>query len=331
MNRRYFFMSSALAALSSAGCSSLSSRKKMPVGNMPARTLGKTGIKVPLLGFGSHLNGKLKANPKLRDRMIKAGFESGIFFFDVYDHGGYEQFDPTGKSVREFRKEALISICAVKPTPELPGEIDYALGKFYTDYLDCVRLQRVDDDRIAALDKAKQAGKIRSIGVVSHDANDMIKFVDRYSDTLDFVMIVYNFHHNIGRPKKGSGMPPNDYSALIPYCERLNLGILGIKPMGSDDMVAYAREHGYYDRKGPSLSHAKLRYVYANEMIDCTMPAMNTMDELMMNLESAFSPAITEEEESLLKTLSRDADSMRAMYLRPHYRWLESWSGSRVV
>jgi predicted aldo/keto reductase-like oxidoreductase len=291
--------------------------------------LGKTGMKVPMLGFGSHLNARLKANPKLRDRMIKAGFEGGIFFFDVYDHGGYEQFDPMGKSIRDFRAEALISICAVRATKELPGEIDYALQKFSTDHIDCVRLQRVDDDRIAVLDKAKQAGKIRAVGVVSHDANQMIKFVDRYSDTLDYVMIVYNFHHNIGRPKKDSGMPANDYSALIPYCERLSLGILGIKPMGSDDMVAFARERGYYNRKGLSLSHAKLRHVYANEMIDCVMPAMNTMAELADNLESAYRPTISDEEENLLRTLSRDADSMRAMYLRPRYRWLEKWAGRR--
>ncbi len=330
MNRRYFFMSAAGAALSTAGCSSLS-RRKMPAGSMPVRTLGKTGIEVPLLGFGSHLNAKLKANPKLRDRMIKTGFESGIFFFDVYDHGGYEQFEPMGHSVRGFRKEALISLCAVKPTPEMPGEIDYALSRFHTDYIDLFRVQRVDDERIAALDNAKRAGKIRAIGVVSHDANDMIKFVDRYGDTIDFVMIVYNFHHNIGRPKKGSGMPPNDYSLLIPYCERLNLGILGIKPMGSDDMIAYAREHGYFERKGPSVSHAMLRYVYANEMIDCAMPAMNSMTELAANLDSAYRPALSEEEEQALGTLSRDADSMRAMYLRPNYRWLESWASNRIT
>ncbi len=326
MNRRYFFMSTAAAALSTAGCGALSRRRK-PVGDMKTRTLGKTGVTVPMLGFGSHLNARLKSNPKLRDRMIRAGYESGIFFFDVYDHGGYEQFEPMGKSVRGFRKNALISLCAVKPTPEMPGEIDDALRKFFTDYIDCYRLQRVDDDRIATLDKAKQAGKIRAIGVVSHDANQMVKFVDRYSDTLDYVMIVYNFHHNIGRPKKGSGMPPNDYSALIPYCERLNLGILGIKPMGSDDMIAFARERGYFERKGPSISHALLKYVFSNEMIDCAMPAMNSMAELEANLESAFSPVISEEEENLLRTLSRDADSMRAMYLRPQYRWLESWAG----
>ncbi len=32
------------------------------------------------------------------DRMIKAGYESGINFFDVYDHSGYKQFEPWAKA-----------------------------------------------------------------------------------------------------------------------------------------------------------------------------------------------------------------------------------------
>jgi predicted aldo/keto reductase-like oxidoreductase len=152
-----------------------------------------------------------------------------------------------------------------------------------------------------------------------------MKLVDRYGGVLDYVMIVYNFHHNIGRPKKGSGMPPNDYSALIPRCAAKGLGILGIKPMGSDDMVEFASRNGYFSRKGPPLSHAMLRHVFASPEIDCAMPAMNSMDELAKNLDAACRPAISTEEEALLAALSRDADSMRAEYLSPKYRWLDGW------
>lgn len=330
MNRRYFFLSAATAVLAVSGCSALSGTK-MPAGSIPRRKLGKTGIEVSRFGFGSHLNAELMKNPKLRDRMIKTGFDRGITTFDVYDHAKYLQFEPMGKSVRGFRKEAKISLCSVKPNGEMQAEIDDALRKFYTDYIDLYRVQTADDERMAILEKNRKAGKIRAIGIVSHSADQMMGHLDRYKDVMDFAMIVYNFHHNIGRPKKGSGMDANDYTALIPRCASLGLGIIGIKPMGSDDMVAYAKAKGYYDRKGLSLSHAKLRYAFANDQIDCVMTAMNTPGELAANLDAAYRPALSTEEASLLKELSRDADSMRAMYLSPKYRWLESWATSSIA
>jgi predicted aldo/keto reductase-like oxidoreductase len=324
MNRRYFFMSAAASIISASGCSILSGMKTT-TGTIARKKLGKTSIEVSQFGFGSHLKAELLKNPNLRDRMIKTGFERGISTFDVYDHGGYKQFEPMGKSVRGFRREAVISLCAVKSNKEMQVEIDDALQKFYTDYIDLYRTQTLDEERVSILEKNKKAGKIRAIGVVSHDASQMSGFVENYKDVLDFVMIVYNFHHNIGRPKKGSGMPPNDYTALIPRCSALGMGILGIKPMGSDDMVAFALNKGYY-KKGSSLSHASLRHAFANDQIDCVMTAMNTPGELASNLEAAYKPALSVEEEELLKSLSRDADSMRAEYLTPKYRWLEKWA-----
>ncbi len=330
MNRRYFFLNAAAAALTVSGCSTLSGTK-MPTGVIPRRKLGKSEVEVTRFGFGSHLNAALLKNPKLRDKMIKTGFDRGITTFDVYDHGGYKQFEPMGKSVREFRRKAEISLCAVKPNGEMQAEIDDSLRMFYTDYIDLYRVQTADDERMRILEENRKSGKIRAIGIVSHSADQMMGHIDRYKDIMDFAMIVYNFHHNIGRPKKGSGMDANDYRALIPRCASLGIGIIGIKPMGSDDMVAYARTKGYYDRKGLSLSHAKLRYAFANDQIDCVMTAMNTPGELAANLDAAYRPEISPEEEALLKELSRDADSMRAMYLSPRYRWLESWASSRAV
>ena len=166
MKRRTFLWTAGTAAATipmvgcSAGFGSSRYRAKVPKGTVPTVALGKTGIKVSRLGFGSHLNGKLIAKPKYRDRMIKIGFEGGINTFDVYDHGGYNQFAPMGNSLRDFRKDAVISLCAVKKNGELQGEIDGALKTFYTDYIDLYRLYAVNDDRIDIMIKNKKAGKI---------------------------------------------------------------------------------------------------------------------------------------------------------------------------
>jgi predicted aldo/keto reductase-like oxidoreductase len=333
MKRRFFLkgMGTASTALSVAGCSVLSSRKYInykPTGQIEKRNLGKTGIAVSMLGFGSHLKKELITKPRYRDRMIKLGVEGGINIFDVYDHSGYKQFEPMGKSLRKFRKEVVISLVAVKSTDEMQDEIDGALKVFHTDYIDLYRNYVIDDDRMNILEKNKKAGKIRAIGVVSHDVESMMDYIDRYQGSLDYIMIIYNFHHNCGFNNKD--YPPNDYSALIPRCERLNLGILGIKPMGSDAMIALAQKEGYFRGEKANIAQAMLRHIYQNPEIHSALPAMNSIEEVVINLESAYSPSISPYENKLLETLSTTAASTKRAYLPDHYKWLENWTTKTV-
>ncbi|MHB9027840.1 MAG: aldo/keto reductase [Candidatus Latescibacterota bacterium] len=332
MKRRNFIkdVGAASTALPFAGCSVIPGRKYKdyePRGEMPKRTLGKTGMEVSILGFGSHLKKELIANPEERDRIIKLGLAGGINIFDVYEEG-FHQFEPMGKSLRGVRKNAVVSLCFELATDKMQGELDYALKSFETDFIDLYRLYAVDDDRFAILEKNKKAGKIRAIGVVTHDAATMMKHIDRYGDSLDYVMIIYNFHHNSGFSSKD--YPPNDYSALIPRCEQLNLGILGIKPMGSDAMVKLAAEKGFFKDKKASIAQAMLRHVFHTKEIDSALPAMNTMEEVVTNLESAYHPELSPYEKDLLRNLSAVAASTRSAYLPDHYKWLENWATRTV-
>ena len=212
MKRRSFIkgIGAASSALPFASCSIIARRKfgsYEPKGEMPKRTLGKTGIQVSVLGIGSHLTNELKKRPEDRDRIIKLGFEGGINIFDVYEVG-YLQYKPMGKSLRGFRKDAVVSLCFERSTDKMQGEVDQALRDFHTDYIDLFRLYGVDDDRFTIMEKNKKAGNIRAIGVVTHDEPTMMKHIDRYGDSLDYVMIIYNFHHNSGFSSKN--YPYND-------------------------------------------------------------------------------------------------------------------------
>ena len=332
MKRRSFLkgIGAVSTTLPFAGCSIISKRKYNsyePKGEIPRRTLGKTGIGVSVLGFGSHLKKELIAQPEYRDRMIKLSFEGGINVFDVYERG-FKQFKPMGKSLRDFRKDAVVSLCFEESTDKMQDEIDGALKDFFSDYIDLYRLYSVNDERYNILEKNKKAGKIRAIGVVTHDEPTMMKHIDRYGDTLDFVMIIYNFHHNSGFSSKN--YPANDYSALIPRCESLNLGILGIKPMGSDAMIELAAKKRFFKDKKANIAQAMLRHVYNAKEIDSAMPAMNSMEEVVTNLESAYNPILSQYEKSLLKNLSAVAASTRRAYLPKNYKWLENWATRTV-
>jgi predicted aldo/keto reductase-like oxidoreductase len=331
MKRRTFLKGiGTAAALPIAGCSVMP-KSGSSGSSIPRRTLGKTGIELSMLGFGSHLSKECQSNPKLRDRMIKTAYDGGVNFFDVYDHSGFKQFEPMGKSLKGFRKNAVISVCLVEPDEKAQAEIDGALVKFQTDFIDCYRTYAVNDKRIALLDKNKKDGKIRSIGIVTHDVMEMSKYLDKYGDTIDYVMMPFNFHHNNGYFVDPKNYGDNDYTALIPRCEKMGLGIMGIKPMGSDHMIELAKKEGMLKKNGISIAKAMLRYTFQTPEIDVAMPAMNTMNEVKTNLEAAYRPALSTKEREALETLSGIASRTKSAYLPGHYRWLENWATGRVV
>ena len=330
MKRRPFIKNIGMLGAISAlrGCAGLKKTGKytnyVPKGEIPRKTLGKTGIQVSLLGFGSHLADELIAKPGYRDRMIKLGFEGGINIYDVYDHMNYKQFKPMGKSIKGFRKDVVVSLVSVKQTNQMQDEIDGALRDFHTDYIDLYRNYSVDDDRINIHEQNKKAGKIRAIGIVSHDVDSVMDYIDRYGDVIDFVMIICNFHHNKAIILENHGA--NDYSSAIPHFEKLGLGIIGMKPMGSDNMIELAREQGFFNDRKANIAQAMLRYVYQTKEIECTIPAMNSMEELIANLESVYNPALSTYEKKILDNLSKAASSTKGAYLPNHYKWLENWS-----
>jgi aryl-alcohol dehydrogenase-like predicted oxidoreductase len=338
MKRRTFLKGiGTAAALPAAGCSVMKSGSSQTKGSIQKRMLGKTGIEISMLGFGSHMSEECLANPKLRDKLIKAGYEGGINFYDIYDHkvaeniSPYLQFEPMGRSLKGFRKNVVISLCQVEADDKAQTEINGALVKLQTDYIDCYRLYTVNDFRIELLDKNKKAGKIRSIGVVSHEVNKIMKYLDQYGDIIDFVFVPCNFHHNNAYwGGREYNFPDNDYSALVPRCEKLRLGIVGIKSMGSDQMITLAKKNNLLKKGDIHIAQAMLRYVYQSPGFDCGLVSMNTMKEVDLNLQSAYNPTLSIEEKEMLAKLSNIATASKSAYLRPNYRWLENWASKNV-
>ena len=330
MKRRKFLkgIGASTTTIPFIGCSALSGSKKYsdyePEGVMPKRTLGKTGIQVSLLGFGSHLKKELIAQPDLRDRMIKMGYRGGINLFDVYNRAIYKQYIPMSKSIRDFRKEILISLYAIHETDKRQEDIDNALRVFNTDYIDLYRFRPVNDEGMSIVERNKKAGKIRAIGISSHSATELMELIDRYGNSIDYVLIIYNFHHNKTVPRKNA--IPNDHSMLIPRCEKLGIGITCMKPMGSDAMIELAYKKGFFKDKKASIAQAMLRYTYKTKEIHSTMTAMNSMEEVITNLESAYNPSISPYEEKILTDLSNAAVETKGAYLPRHYSWLENWA-----
>jgi predicted aldo/keto reductase-like oxidoreductase len=320
-------------ALGAGGCSSASKQKvviprtpKPSPREMAYRTLGKTGIKVSLLGFGSHLSAENIKNPQGRDRQVQEAIENGITLFDVYDHGSYRQFAPMSKSLAGKRQNVVISLVTVQP--DIRKEIGETLRTFRTDYIDCYRAvyrdpsgYTKDDAGMETLFRLKEEGKIRAVGVVAHNEAGLLHAVRNLP--VDYIMLPLNFHHN----KTWAVDSRDSYSTVLPLCREKGVGILGIKPMGGDPMVAFAQHidllsPGY---RGPSYPQAALRYLWQNGDIASSLPSINSAGELYENLDTIWRPEFTPEDRGVLKELSRKVANTLGAYLPPQYKWMDDW------
>ncbi len=330
MKRRTFITGMGAAPIMAAvsSCAKRQTVATIPHGDIPRMTLGKTGMKVSRLGFGSHVKENMVKNQELRNSMIRTSHDRGVNFFDVYDHMDCFQFEPMGNTIKDFRKDVFVSLVIIKPPDQMQAEIDSALRAFKTDYIDLYRLYAVNDDSMNIMEKNKKAGKIRAIGVVDHLAGKLNGYIDTYGDTIDYLMIIYNFHHNKAILFKDQIDPSfeNDYSELFPKIERYNYGVVGMKPMGSDAMIDLAKEERFFNNRDASVAKAMLRYVYQRPEIHTTIPAMNSVGELSTNLESIYRPSLSAEERRLLDRLSAKASSLKGAWLPPKYKFLEDWA-----
>jgi uncharacterized protein len=165
MNRRTFLSTPAFAAL--AG------------GEIPKRTLGRTGEKLTIVGMGG---ARFHLIPfEDGTALVRRAYELGINYFDMarsYWNGRAEEV--YGAAIPPFRKKIfLTSKSGVRTRQGAEAELETSLRLMKTDYLDLWQMHGINtkDDvqkslapggALEAFVAAKKAGKVRFIGFTGH-------------------------------------------------------------------------------------------------------------------------------------------------------------------
>src|SRR6187402_709624 len=160
---------------------------------MEYRQLGSSGLRVPVLSFGTGTfggSGPLFGAWGTSDvaearRLVDICLEAGANLFDtadVYSDGASERV--LGEAIRGRRDAVLISTKTGLPTGDGPGDwgvsrarliraVEAALGRLGTDYIDLLQLHAFDastpvEELLATLDMLVAAGKVRYVGVSNY-------------------------------------------------------------------------------------------------------------------------------------------------------------------
>src|SRR5271157_3136602 len=156
-------------------------------GEVPRRTLGRTGEKISCVGIGGYHLGKPGLQESESIRIIRAGLDDGINFLDnCWDYNGGESEIRMGRALRDgYRQRAfLMTKIDGRNKKSAARQIEESLRRLQTDRIDLLQFHEIirmdDPDRVfasggameAALE-AKKAGKIRYIGFTGHKSPDI--------------------------------------------------------------------------------------------------------------------------------------------------------------
>lgn len=238
-------------------------------GKITYRVLGKTGMKVSSVGYGAMIT----SDPTVITRAV----DMGINYFDTsrgYSGGQNERM--VGAALGAKRKDVFVSSkCDAKDKAGVLAELETSLKELNTDHLDVWLLHSkstpdaIADDLVDALRTAKQQGKVRFIGVSTHELPTV---VDRVIECkLDVLQTLYSF------------ASAATYGPATEKLHQAGVGVVAMKVMAR----AIGRPGRGAAPAGPprpaNFAPAALKWVLKNPSIGTTVPSMTDIDQLEQN------------------------------------------------
>lgn len=275
-------------------------------------TLGKTGLKTSVLGFGCGPLGNSygSVNEKETTQAVHCAIDEGINYFDVAPlYGETLSEQRLGKALIGKRNDIILATKAGRYTKDPQTGFDYSpdrifqsidesLSRLRTDYIDIYQLHDIEyarkeqivQESLPALDSLKESGKIRFIGITGYpltilklvaeeSAVDTILSYCRYTlmDTsLDTLLTPFAREHNLGLINASllhqGILTENGPPPWQPAPEQVKTA--GIQA------AEYCRDHGC------SLPELAVQFALSHQYVAVHLIGMKTAEEVKQNIRN---------------------------------------------
>lgn len=266
--------------------------------DMPYRTLGKTGEKVSLLCLGGFHIGESSVDDDLAIRLMHHAVDEGVNFFDnAHDYHGGRSETLMGRALKNGYRDRVFLMTKVKgrDASTVTRELEACLRRLEVDHVDLMQVHEVvhpdhprqvyENGVLEVLVKAREAGRIRYIGVTGHSYPEFLnEMIDRGFawDTIQLPLNVFDAHFRSFQRK------------TLPKAVQHNLGVIAMKTMGGTPAAIPA---------SGAVSHEDcLRYAM-NLPVASVCSGVISMEMLKANIRTtkSFVPLTEAERDRLLK------------------------------
>tara|TARA_B100000949_G_C14215347_1_gene422084 strand:- start:57 stop:977 length:921 start_codon:yes stop_codon:yes gene_type:complete len=208
------------------------------------KNFGRTGIKLPEIGFGTWGIGGGRWSPSYNNhaemvKLVRNAIDEGLTIIDTAEmYGGGHTEEIVGEAVEDRRDKAFIMSKLWATNTGYESALKHAeasLRRMRTDYLDLYfihspPLLRGLRDTMMAFEKLVLDGKVRYIGL-SNFSPKKIEEARTYLSRID-VSAVQNRYSLIMR---------GDELDVIPYCEKEGIAYIAYSPLGGGSLISDQR------------------------------------------------------------------------------------------
>ncbi|RDY26061.1 aldo/keto reductase [Romboutsia weinsteinii] len=226
------------------------------------RFLGKTDMKIKRVGFGGIPIQRITQEDT--NEVICELENQGINFIDTA-RGYTISEEYIGHSLKGKRDKFYLATKSMSRDYEgMKNDIEVSLRNLQTDYIDLYQLHNVkpeeydmifnEDKAYRALLEAKEAGKIKNIGITAHSLDTIEKAIS--GDRFATIQFPYN-------------IVEDQADELFKEANAKGIGIIVMKPLA-----------------GGALNDATLaiKYILSKEYIDVAIPGMDSIEQVKQNV-----------------------------------------------
>jgi len=249
---------------------------------VPRRTLGKTGKKIPILLLGGGGGFDPRFDPRIAEAM-----RFGLNYVDAaraYDGGKCESGVAAYNRKAKARSKMWITSKSEEHDPAgFEENVHTSLEELESSYVDLYFLHALQDPGVftpklkATVDKLKKAGKIRHFGFSCHHGNvaDLLEVAAR-TPWVEAVMFRYNFRQ-YGNAK---------LNAAMDKAHKAGVGLIAMKTQGSE--ASFKDAWKKFEKTGKWNKHqAVLKAVWADKRISAAVSNMDSLSKLRQNIAAA--------------------------------------------
>ncbi len=264
------------------------------------RTLGKTGIKLPVVSMG--------AMYAIDPALLRAALNFGLIHLETaHIHQGGKNEVMVGEVIRGRPRDSYLLTTKVAMRTNFitglfaPGEneaefskrLDISLKRLGVDYLDFLFLHAamrresvLFEPVLKALEKAKKDGKARFVGVSTH--RNELEVAQAAIDSKFYDILMLPYHH-----KQQNYL---EFRETIAKAAQAGLGIVAMKVMGGTGAIA--------DILRPVNARAALKWVLQDPNVHTTVPGITSFDEMNIDLSVMEDLPLSDAEKEYLKAAS---------------------------
>jgi predicted aldo/keto reductase-like oxidoreductase len=203
---------------------------------LPVRELGRTGLKVSIIGFGGGHFVRPTIDEQMSIRLVQRAIDAGVSFMDTaweYHDGESERRMGLALKGRRDNVTLMTKVCA-RDRKTATAQLEDSLRRLQTDVIDLWQFHEINYDSdgewifraegaIEAALAARQAGKVRYIGFTGHKSPHILQTMlaqDFAWDSCQMPINVLDAHYRSFQRE------------ILPELNRRGIGAIGMKSLG---------------------------------------------------------------------------------------------------